>query len=107
MVERSGKIGAFSLLVGLWVSSVTCPVWAEDISALIVLADAAYTKREDLNQANLALDTYKHVLQVDSNSSDAYWKASRTAWWIGDQSGKRNDRLNYFQQGIHFAKQAI
>src|SRR5258706_8397345 len=96
-----------AFIIGLLIWNVVLPAAAEEALAGLAQADAAYAKREDVVQAKIALEYYKRALAEDPQKVEAYWKASRTAWWIGDQSESRADQLNYFQQGMNFAKQAV
>src|SRR5579864_588955 len=92
------------LIIGVLLFSAIVSASAEDVAPLMAQADAAYAKREDVVQAKIALEYYRRAFAQDPQKVEAYWKASRAAWWVGDQSTSRADQLHYFQQGIDFAK---
>ena len=74
---------------------------------LIVQADAAYAQRSDLSQAQAALQGYEQASSADPAGAEAYWKASRVAWWLGDHAARSADKIRYFQKGIDAARVAI
>lgn len=95
------------LIAGLGIfSSSAAP--ADDASPLIVQADAAYAKREDVTQDKIAMLTYeKAALSDPSHAVEASWKASRAAWWLGEHDAARADRLEDYQKGMDDARKAI
>ena len=81
---------------------------ASDASGLIALADAAYAKREDVPQAKIALVTYERAAVVDSSQAvEGYWKASRAAWWLGENTSEKAEQLDYFQTAMDLAQKAV
>jgi len=82
-------------------------VSAEEISWLSQ-ADAAYAKREDVPQAKIAMINYERAAASDPKLAvDAYWKASRSAWWLGEHAEERAEKLEYFHRGMDLARQAV
>ena len=81
-------------------------VHANDAMPAMAQADAAYMQREDLTQDTLAVDLYERIGAV-SSSVEAYWKASRAAWWLGEHAEKRADKLASYQRGIDDANKAL
>src|SRR4029077_12903036 len=63
----------------------------------VAQADASYAKRTDLNEAKNAFVGYGEALRTDPTWTEAYWKASRVAWWVGDHAVQRADKLSWFQ----------
>jgi hypothetical protein len=83
-------------------------VKAEETSSIIAQADTAYSKREDVPQAKIAMLTYQRAAVMNSTRSvECYWKASRSAWWLGENSADREAKLHYFTTGMDFARQAV
>jgi len=70
-------------------------------------ADAAYAERTDLTKARMALEMYQKITESDAQSVEARWKASRAAWWVGDQVDNKKEKINLFTLGIEYAKDAI
>jgi tetratricopeptide (TPR) repeat protein len=94
-------------IAGFVMLGLAVPLRAEEVS-LITQADAAYAKRDDVTQAKIAMITYERAAASDPTTAvDSYWKASRSAWWLGDHAQERSDKLDYFQTGIDDAKKAI
>src|SRR5262249_54461532 len=82
-------------------------VRAEEPS-LLVQADAAYAKREDVPEAKIAMTLYERAAVSGSTVAvECFWKASRAAWWVGGHDESRDDRLASYQKGIDFAKRAL
>ena len=83
-------------------------VQAEDVPALIAQADAAYSQRDDVSQAKVAMLSYERAAAQDlSRTAECLWKASRTAWWLGEHGETRAERLSYYQKGIDLAKKVL
>jgi hypothetical protein len=83
------------------------PVCAEEPS-LLAQADAAYAKREDVPQAKIAMITYERLAGSDPKMAvEAFWKASRSAWWLGEHAKERTEKLDLFQTGMNLSKKAI
>ena len=93
----------------MWV--VLCffqPAWPGEPSSLLTQADAAYSKREDIPEAKIAMVIYERAAVTDSaHAVEAYWKASRAAWWLGENTADRVEQLQNFQTAIHFAQKAV
>ena len=71
-------------------------------------ADAAYAKRDDVSQANIAMMDYeRNAVSHPEEAVESYWKASRAAWWVGDHAKKRADRLALFDEGVRDARHAL
>src|SRR4051812_29020729 len=70
-------------------------------------ADAAYAKRENLQEAARALAGYEQSIRENPKEIEAYWKGARAAWWLGDHAEPRSEKLKYFEQGIHDAQEGI
>jgi len=84
------------------------PVFADapDPVQPIRQGDIAYAQRADLAKAREALQAYERAAG-DGAGAEAFWKASRAAWWLGDQSASRPDKLRYFQKGVDDARQGL
>ena len=68
-------------------------------------ADAAYAKREDLPEAKVAMILYERAAIANSTQAvEGYWKASRAAWWLGENAADRDEQLQDFQQAIDWAQ---
>jgi hypothetical protein len=94
-------------IVGLVLCSKMALVHAEEAS-LLSQGDVAYSKREDVLQAKIAMITYERAAAADSKvAAECFWKASRSAWWLGEQATERAEKLQYFSNGIKFAQNAI
>jgi len=83
------------------------PAYSEAMTDYLTLADQAYEMRLDLHKAKEALTLYEKAVVQSSESAEPLWKASRTAWWIGDHAEKRRDKKNIFEKGVDFAKKAV
>jgi tetratricopeptide (TPR) repeat protein len=95
------------LVCGLLLAWGLLPVRAEEPS-LLAQADDAYAKREDLPQAKIAMITYRRLAESNPKMAvEAYWKASRSAWWLGEHAQERAEKLQYFQTGMDLAQRAI
>lgn len=70
-------------------------------------ADAAYALRNDPAQAKVALDIYEQAINTPGVNAEIYWKASRTAWWIGEHAAARKEKLEDFKKGAALAKEAL
>lgn len=70
-------------------------------------ADQIYQERLDPLKAKMALELYQKAIVDYPGSVEALWKASRTAWWVGDQSGTRHEKINFFNLGISYAQEAL
>ena len=87
---------------------VRCLVFAVDASELIAQADAAYAKREDVPQAKIAMVTYERAAEMDSTHAvEGYWKASRAAWWLGENTSEKSEQLKHFQAAMDLSQKAI
>jgi tetratricopeptide (TPR) repeat protein len=96
---------SFALLA---ISCAMRPVWAIDASTLIAQADAAYAKREDVPQAKLAMVAYEQAaLMKSSRTVESYWKASRAAWWLGENAPDKTEQLQDFQTAMGLAQKAV
>jgi len=82
------------------------PVSAMSFQALMDAADKAYADRWDVSQARAAMDLYEKAVQVAPQSPEAYWKISRTAWWLGERAEPK-EKAALFQKGIDRAQAAI
>jgi tetratricopeptide (TPR) repeat protein len=92
----------------LILSETSHPVFATNASELIAQADAAYAKREDVPQAKIAMVTYEQIAVMSSTRAvEAYWKASRSAWWLGENASERSEALDDFQSAMNLAQKAI
>jgi len=98
-----------ALAIGLGILCSNRAVRADDVSAMMAQADAAYARRgEDLTQDKIAMLTYEKAAGVDpSHAVEAYWKAARAAWWLGEHDAARADRLEDYQKGMDDARKAI
>ena len=95
------------LIIGLllWTKSVV--IHAEETS-LLGQGDAAYEKREDVPQAKIAMITYERAAAADPKvEAESFWKASRSAWWLGEHTQERAEKLQYFSDGIHLAQKGV
>jgi len=101
------KGSSHALLAVLFVMGTAATVRSEDAS-LMSQADAAYAKREDVPQAKIAMITYERLAKSDAKLAvEAYLKASRAAWWVGDHATERAEKLDIFQHGMDLAKNAL
>jgi len=84
------------------------PVWAENHSTLFAQGDAAYEKREDVPEAKIAMVLYERGAVSDSTHAvEGYWKASRCAWWLGENAEEHDEKLAWFQKAIDLAQKAV
>jgi len=109
------------LAAGLCILALSASSQAEDVVSLIAQADAAYAKRDDVPEAKIAMITYdraatawraspedgRATVMGSTRAAECYWKASRSAWWLGEHAEERAERLDYFQKGMNFAQKAI
>lgn len=70
-------------------------------------ADAAYAERTDLTKARMALELFQKAAEEKPGFVEATWKASRAAWWVGDQTDNPKEKINLFNLGIDLAKKGI
>jgi len=91
-------IGAFLILV-----VCTCLVYAQtEVGAQIALGDSMYAKFDNA----AALTAYLQAINLDSNTCEACWKASRAYTDIGETlEGKK--RSEYFKNGEIYARRAL
>jgi tetratricopeptide (TPR) repeat protein len=80
---------------------------AAPVFAGLAEADQAYAERADVNKARIALELYQKSIDEKPATPEAYWKGSRAAWWVGDQSDDHKERMNFFNLGISLAQEAI
>src|SRR5882757_1466103 len=88
---------------------LTVPLYADTPSepSLMTQADAAYALRSDVPQTKIALSYYQKAMAAEPANVEAYWKASRAAWWLGDHADSRAEKLEYFQKGVDYDKAAL
>src|SRR5258708_6633875 len=79
---------------------------APDVSQSLQQADSAYAQRADLAKAREALQAYERAILAGAGT-EAYWKASRAAWWVADNAASRSEKLVTFQKGIDEAKAGL
>ena len=77
------------------------------VSEAIAKGDAAYARRSDPDQAQLALRFYEQALLADPQNTEAYWKASAAAWWAGEWLDERRARMDFFETGIRYGEKAV
>jgi len=93
-------------MLGVCLSTVAC--WSEGELALMVQADAAYSKREDIPQAKIAMVIYERAaVTASTHAVEAYWKASRAAWWLGENTLDHNEQLVWCQKAVDLAQKAV
>src|ERR1700753_281252 len=94
------KMTWFGLLLGLEIVAAGFSA-AENTPSLMEQADAVYAKRDDVTQDKVAMVMYEKLAVTDpAHAEEAYWKASRAAWWLGEHDDHRADRLADYQRGI-------
>jgi tetratricopeptide (TPR) repeat protein len=69
--------------------------------------DALYSKRLEGGNAAKALEGYENAVKENPTSVEALWKASRAAWWVGDNLTDRKEKMARFQRGIDLAQAAV
>jgi tetratricopeptide (TPR) repeat protein len=69
-------------------------------------ADAAYAQRADVAQDKIAMVLYERAAEK-GREAEAYWKASRAAWWLGEHEAKSADRLADYQRGMTDAQKEL
>ena len=94
-------IGFLLLLAGLAAGSETPAV------SFLAQADAAYAQRSDLPQARIALLYYEKAIGAAPADIEASWKASRAAWWLGENADSNSEKIAYFQKGISFSQKVL
>jgi len=75
-------------------------------------ADAAWSKRDDLAQAQIALDKFKEAATLKPDDWEAWTSASRAAYFIADghlqfAEGKRKEYLDLHNSGVTYAEKAL
>jgi tetratricopeptide (TPR) repeat protein len=94
--------------LALTVGAFTPASWAASPVSLIAQADAAYAKRDDVPEAKIAMVLYERAAFSDTTHAvEGYWKASRAAWWLGENAADRNEQLQDFQTAIGLAQKAV
>ena len=73
----------------------------------IAEADRLYGRREDINQARLALTTLREARMQDYGNYEANWKLARAAYYVGDHTTDERERDNAFREGTEAGKAAI
>lgn len=82
--------------------------FAVEANPLIAQADAVYAKREDIPQAKIAMLTYERAAASGgAQAVEGYWKASRAAWWLGENEQDHPAQLEYFQTAMRLAQKAV
>ena len=103
MIKKLGLI-----VIGTLGLSAAATVVRADDAASMAQADVAYAKRDDISQDKSALTLYVRTAQADPKQAvEAYWKASRAAWWLGEHDTARAQRLQDYQLGMDYAQKAV
>ncbi len=76
-------------------------------AALCEDAARAYANRLDNGEARKALELYETLMTSDPSCADVQVKAAKAAWWVADHSDNKKEKLEIFQKGIDFSKEAI
>ena len=82
--------------------------WAQaaDYQTLINEGDAAFLKRADPKQAQLAVDKYRAAIKLDPSHAEGYWKLAMGCNWLGRISPK-NRKVAIYQEGVDAGKKAV
>lgn len=70
-------------------------------------ADTLNERRWEASADQEGMDLCAKVIAAEPHNAEAYWKASRAAWWLGSVLTKRADRLEAFNKGIAWGKEAV
>lgn len=80
---------------------------SEAAKKILDQAVVPFRNRQDLTQAQQALDQFELATKTDATCVDAFLKASHAAWWVADHATNREDKLKIFQHGMDLAKAAL
>ena len=86
-------------------TSITQPP-VMNAQTILEQADKLYAERSDLEKAKAAMDMYEKAIHLAPQFTEAYWKISRVAWWLGDHAEPK-EKAALFQKGIDRAKAAL
>ncbi len=97
------------LIVNILIPS--SPISAQDTSVFMREGDGLWQKRIDVEKAKASIVSYKKILEVDSNSYEAYWKIARSYFFLGDMfpetKGMRGRHKQMGKEGMQYAKRAL
>lgn len=103
VVHRAIRVLWPATMLLLFITSV---VRAQDVLDIGHMAERNWAGRADIAQAKQAAAHYEEMSAEDPENAEAYWKLSRTYFWIG-RHGPSSQAKNYFEKGIALAKQAV
>ena len=87
------------------------PVLPREVIVLMQEADSLWEQKEDVVKVELALESYKRVLDLDENNYDACWKIARAYFSLGDRhpgnKETRETRKKVGTAGMKHAKKAL
>ena len=85
--------------------------FSQDISTVMREGDVLWGERKIVDKAKAALDTYKKVLEVDTNNYEACWKIARAYFYLGDllpeTKEMRDQHKELGWEGMGYAKRAL
>ncbi|KPJ58465.1 MAG: hypothetical protein AMJ42_03225 [Deltaproteobacteria bacterium DG_8] len=86
-------------------------VFSQDSSVLMREGDSLWEERRDVEKARASIDSYKKVLEIDKDNYEAYWKISRSYFYLGDLLPEikemRNQHKEIGIEGMRYAERAI
>lgn len=82
------------------------PATSVAIPDLMAQGQNLYDKREQPGNIDLAVASYKKVLESNPDHFEALWKLAMCYHWIGSE-GQGDSRLDAFRQGKDFAEKAM
>jgi tetratricopeptide (TPR) repeat protein len=80
---------------------------AETPEELILQGDAFFAQRHDPAQAAQSLARYQEALRLSPDHFAALGKAAKIMYFIGDTSGRSDEKLKIFKQAMDIAKKMI
>jgi len=84
--------------------------FSQDSSVLLREGDSLWEERKDVEKAKASIDSYKKVLEIDKDNYEAYWKISRSYFYLGDLLPETKEMRNQHKEigieGMRYGEKA-
>lgn len=94
-------------ILSICLALISCPLLISAEDNPITTADELYSKRMNPDNISKSIDLLKKSMTGNPANYDALWRIARCYWFLGDKATKKEDKLDYFNKGQEYAKQAI
>lgn len=85
--------------------------FSQDSSILMREGDSLWEERKDVEKAKASITDYQKVLEIDENNYEAYWKISRSYFYLGDRLPETKEMRDRHKEmgieGMRYAEKAI